>query len=91
MSLPSASSSSHAHAHAASPVYSNSNSNNNNKSSGGNKKPSSKNDLLRCAVGLLLKQKNYVVSDLSPHIPFIQQCNGLPRVIPLGQRTLPAI
>ncbi|XP_017017468.1 TAF5-like RNA polymerase II p300/CBP-associated factor-associated factor 65 kDa subunit 5L [Drosophila kikkawai] len=60
MSLPSASSSSHAHAHAASPVYSNSNSNNNNKSSAGNKKTSSKNDLLRCAVGLLLKQKNYV-------------------------------
>ncbi|KAH8236542.1 hypothetical protein KR026_004709 [Drosophila bipectinata] len=60
MSLPSASSSSsHAHALAASPVYSN---NTSSKSSAGNKtsKTSSKNDLLRCAVGLLLKQKNYV-------------------------------
>ncbi|XP_017072552.2 transcription initiation factor TFIID subunit 5 [Drosophila eugracilis] len=59
MSLPSASS----HGHAASPVYSNSNSNSNNKSSTGNKKTSSKNDLLRCAVGLLLKQKNYVSNE----------------------------
>ncbi|KAH8382677.1 hypothetical protein KR009_004813 [Drosophila setifemur] len=73
MSLPSASnsSSSHAHAHAASPVYSNSNINNSNsisKSSASTKssKNSSKNDLLRCAVGFLLKQKNYVVSVLAP-------------------------
>ncbi|XP_016989174.1 TAF5-like RNA polymerase II p300/CBP-associated factor-associated factor 65 kDa subunit 5L isoform X2 [Drosophila rhopaloa] len=57
MSLPSS------HAHAASPVYSNSNSNNNSKSSAGNKKTSSKNDLLRCAVGLVLKQKNYVSNE----------------------------
>ncbi|XP_052836172.1 TAF5-like RNA polymerase II p300/CBP-associated factor-associated factor 65 kDa subunit 5L [Drosophila gunungcola] len=57
MSLPSA------HAHAASPVYSNSNSNTNNKSSAGKQKTSSKNDLLRCAVGLLLKQKNYVSNE----------------------------
>ncbi|EDW43310.1 transcription initiation factor TFIID subunit 5 [Drosophila sechellia] len=56
MSLPSASN----HAHAASPVYSNSN---NNKSSASSKKTSSKNDLLRCAVGLLLKQKNYVSNE----------------------------
>ncbi|EDV54032.1 TAF5-like RNA polymerase II p300/CBP-associated factor-associated factor 65 kDa subunit 5L [Drosophila erecta] len=62
MSLPSASS----HAHAASPVYSNSTStsnSNNNKSSASGKKTSSKNDLLRCAVGLVLKQKNYVSNE----------------------------
>lgn len=52
MSLPNASSSNSNNNHTASPVYSN-------KSV---IKKSSKNDLMRAAVGLLLKQKNYVVS-----------------------------
>ncbi|XP_034112513.1 transcription initiation factor TFIID subunit 5 [Drosophila albomicans] len=46
--------------HASSPVYSNNSTNNSNKSV---IKKTSKNDLMRAAVGLLLKQKNYVGSE----------------------------
>lgn len=58
MSLPNANSSNSNNNHTASPLY-NTNNNNSNKSV---IKKSSKNDLMRAAVGLLLKQKNYVVS-----------------------------
>ncbi|KAH8278595.1 hypothetical protein KR018_005747 [Drosophila ironensis] len=62
MSLPT---SSHAHAHSASPVYGNSSGSKSGTSSGNktSSKTSSKSDLLRCAVGLLLKQKNYVSTE----------------------------
>ncbi|KAH8409872.1 hypothetical protein KR222_011799 [Zaprionus bogoriensis] len=64
MSLPNASSSNSNNSHAASPIYnSNSNNNNNNNSNKSATKKSSKSDLMRAAVGLMLKQKNYVGSE----------------------------
>ncbi|KAH8388328.1 hypothetical protein KR093_003913 [Drosophila rubida] len=57
MSLPNANNNNN---HASSPVYSNNSNSNSNKSV---IKKTSKNDLMRAAVGLLLKQKNYVGSE----------------------------